>query len=115
MDYEYMDYDDQHSFILACKYGHLDRAKELYEEGEVDISAEDESAFCYACAQGHLEVAKWLLEKKPDIDISADYDWAFRWSCWHGHLEVAEWLQSLCPEKYPEIYPKKYLFYNEYY
>jgi hypothetical protein len=74
MDYEYMDYDDQSLFILACKYGHLEKAKELYEKGEVDISYEEESAFCYACAYGHLEVAKWLYSVKPTIDISADYD-----------------------------------------
>ena len=62
---------DEHSFLLACDYGHLEVAKWLLSvKPDIDIS---NHAFCYACLNGHLEVAKWLQTLKPYLYVIKYY------------------------------------------
>lgn len=81
----------KNNFEYACKYGHLDVAKCLYEFG---IKTDFNRAFGFACSFGQIEVAKWLVELGK-INIHYDDDYAFRWSYLNDHLDIAKWLFDL--------------------
>jgi hypothetical protein len=54
----------QSNFNLACKFGNLEEAKQLYalHKNNINIHIDDEYAFRWSCINGHLKVAKWLIK-----------------------------------------------------
>jgi ankyrin repeat protein len=89
------------SFLLACKYGHLDKVKYLLTSPEIflhaDINVKYMNTYSYplifAAKEGHLDVVKYLLED-PDIDIKTNNGAAFCYACHQGQLQIAKYLLS---------------------
>ena len=70
----------------ACSDGDLEKVKELYLEGYINIDC----GFLLASGNNHLEVAEYLLEKGADIHYMNDL--AIRWGSSIGNLEVVKYL-----------------------
>ncbi len=63
-----LEFDTQ--FILACKSGKLELAKQIRSQNSVNIiTCHDNLAFRRACEEGHKTVANWLV-KEGNININ---------------------------------------------
>lgn len=58
-------------FITYCETGELEKAKELYGLGGIDIHAEDDYAFRSSYENGHIKTAEWLYAL-GGVDIDKD-------------------------------------------
>jgi ankyrin repeat protein len=89
------------SFLLACKYGQLEKVKYLLTSPEIFIHADINLKYMnthsypliYAAKAGHLDVVKYLLEQ-PNIDIQINNGASFGYACHQGQLEIAKYLLS---------------------
>jgi hypothetical protein len=77
-----------------CQTGQLEKIKELYNLGYIDIHKNNDYIFRYCCSNGYIKVAKWLISL-GGIDIHKNNNDIFRNTCENGHLKVAKWLYSL--------------------
>src|SRR5437773_408905 len=82
-------------FIIACKNGDLNEAKQAFITERLDIHAHDDRAFRWSCSNGHLTTAQWLSSLDNKVDIHAYDDCAFRSSCVDRHLSISQWLYAL--------------------
>lgn len=88
------------NFRIACAYGNLELAKQIYKQnGYMNIhdyiDADDYMIgpilYC-VCKNGHLEMAKWLYSLNSEIDIHIGNEMIFRVACEKGHFEIVRWL-----------------------
>jgi len=76
-------------FIQCCIEGNLDRAKELWEQVEIDL---EESGAFYWCLyeSDNLEMVEWLWSIGNFKDVPFEY--AFRTCVLEGKNDMARWL-----------------------
>ncbi|BCS82625.1 ankyrin repeat protein [Cotonvirus japonicus] len=79
----------QNSLNLYCRYGDLEKVKELVAKG-VNVKARDNCALRWAAEYGNLEVVKFLIENKAEVTGSGSY--ALIMACENGYLEVVKYL-----------------------
>jgi hypothetical protein len=87
-------FDEYDAVINACRYGHLDVLKWIYERFNVgehrqiirfDLNIYD-TYFLHACEKGHLEVAQFLIEKFSHIHKFEVGLWTFIHSCRYTYI-----------------------------
>lgn len=94
-------------FIVACKLGHLELAKYLYN-ADIDVTIstcndDGETAFSVACANGHIHVVEWLLQlhtqqTQKEEPWPMDVNEGFIKSCERGQMKIAEMLHDKNPQ-----------------
>ena len=83
------------AFREACRDGHLDVARWLYDDvGGVWAHAYQDEVFRIVCIGGHLAIARWLHKHVGGVDAHVHDDAAFRHACGAGHLALAQWLYN---------------------
>ena len=93
-----LSYYGENAMILACRKGHLDIVKLLYENGSpIDQEAKDGfTGFIYACSGGYLELVEYLFVHGANINHhNKEYDTGFTLACYNGHLEIVKFLIGL--------------------
>jgi hypothetical protein len=95
------------AFISACESGHIEIAKWLVYDHQVNIHADNELAFRWACSNGHVEIANWLVQDHQ-VDIHADNEDAFKQVCKYRHDKIIKWFTETY--RYSQ---SPYYFYNK--
>jgi translation initiation factor IF-1/aromatic ring-cleaving dioxygenase len=75
-------------FIHACENDHLEMAKWLF--GQIDMDT-NEKFFIYACKKCFIKMINFLHNNILDINIKT-YIFAFYYACENDNLELAKWL-----------------------
>jgi hypothetical protein len=90
-------YDNELFFRTACKYGHIDTAKALFDKAEipVDVSALNYDAFRQSCNNNHINLAKWLYNLCSEtISLETMTD-IYNDSKRKNNKKISEWLLSV--------------------
>jgi hypothetical protein len=89
-------FDDDQSYILACKNGHIDVIKILFSHDTI-CSYDNFYGICCACEYNHIDIVKYIIEMNPYIDIKASSGISktyspFIVSCEKNNLEIVQYL-----------------------
>jgi len=93
-------YNNEYSFVTACKEGHLEIAKWLWDISDhtINIHVSFNEAFLLCCYNGHESILNFLLEIEDNIENFNDTHnlWeAFYNACQAGHLKIAQTLWNI--------------------
>ena len=80
-------------FLCLSENGHLNIAKWLINNKNINIYHHSDISFIKSCKNGHLKMAKWLITL-----LTCDYipsNKALITSCSNGHIDIVVWLWSL--------------------
>ncbi|KAL4226275.1 hypothetical protein ACF0H5_014259 [Mactra antiquata] len=84
----------QEAFWESCGFGHLERAKYLLEEGDIDVnwvSYANECCPIHVASQGKPEIVKMLLDHNCDVNVRDNNGWtALHYAAYWCHLDVVK-------------------------
>jgi ankyrin repeat protein len=92
------DYCITHAFVAACRKGHFDNMRWLYDKGGVDIHMMSEYPLRMACENSCTETFNWIISLDDDFDIRVYDDDAFYAACKNSNIHIAQWLADRCED-----------------
>jgi hypothetical protein len=90
--YSVLEISNQIKFKIACQSGHLEIAKWLYSNSDINLHNKDDEAFKLSCLNGNTKTAQWLYSLDT-IDIN--FNLIFKEVCSNNKLSTVEWIYSI--------------------
>ena len=79
-------------FSHVCRLGHLNIARWIIKNTDIDIKKSKDTAFNGACVKGFSKLSKWLYKQDNTVRL---YEDSFFEICNSGNLIMIKWLDSI--------------------